>query len=107
MTVPFMYNYTLACDQGLPPARRPRNGRDGGANPHPQRSRTQSSAALDKVRADKLREAKEGHDGTWVAHPGLVGIASEVFDEFMPAAESSRASARRCPMCPQPISTDG
>jgi len=41
-------------------------------------------AALDKVRADKLREVKEGHDGTWVAHPGLVAIAREVFDEHMP-----------------------
>jgi malate synthase len=40
--------------------------------------------ALNKVRADKLREAQDGHDGTWVAHPGLVPIAMEVFDEFMP-----------------------
>ena len=40
--------------------------------------------ALEKVRQDKLREAKAGHDGTWVAHPGLVGVAKQVFDEFMP-----------------------
>ncbi len=39
--------------------------------------------ALDKVRADKLREVLAGHDGTWVAHPGLVAIAKEVFDEHM------------------------
>jgi malate synthase len=39
--------------------------------------------ALDKVRADKLREVKAGHDGTWVAHPGLVAIAKEIFDEYM------------------------
>ncbi len=39
--------------------------------------------ALDKVRADKLREVKAGHDGTWVAHPGLVPVAKEVFDEYM------------------------
>ncbi len=39
--------------------------------------------ALDKVRADKLREVKAGHDGTWVAHPGLVPIAKAVFDEYM------------------------
>ena len=39
-----------------------------------------SRAALDKVRADKLREANDGHDGTWVAHPGLVPVAREVFD---------------------------
>jgi len=41
--------------------------------------------ALEKVRADKLREVREGHDGTWVAHPGLVAVARQVFDEGMPA----------------------
>ncbi len=41
--------------------------------------------ALAKVRADKEREAGDGHDGTWVAHPGLVPIAREVFDSKMPA----------------------
>ncbi len=40
--------------------------------------------ALAKVRADKLREVTKGHDGTWVAHPGLVPIAKAVFDEHMP-----------------------
>lgn len=39
--------------------------------------------AINKVRQDKLREVKAGHDGTWVAHPGLVGVAKEVFDEYM------------------------
>ena len=43
-------------------------------------------AALDKVRADKNREAGDGHDGTWVAHPGLVEIAKEEFDAAMPGA---------------------
>jgi len=43
-----------------------------------------NTAALEKVRADKLREVKNGHDGTWVAHPGLVPIARAVFDEHMP-----------------------
>jgi malate synthase len=37
-----------------------------------------------KVRADKEREATDGFDGTWVAHPGLVGIAKEIFDRIMP-----------------------
>ena len=45
-----------------------------------------NSAALAKVRADKEREATDGCDGTWVAHPGLVGIAKEVFDRHMPGA---------------------
>jgi malate synthase len=40
--------------------------------------------ALEKVRQDKLREVKAGHDGTWVAHPGLVGVAKEIFDQYMP-----------------------
>src|ERR1700730_6807021 len=40
--------------------------------------------AMEKVRRDKLREVKAGHDGTWVAHPGLVGVAKEIFDKYMP-----------------------
>jgi malate synthase len=40
--------------------------------------------ALTQVRADKEREATDGHDGTWVAHPGLVPVALEVFDRVMP-----------------------
>ncbi|OQR95673.1 malate synthase, partial [Thraustotheca clavata] len=38
------------------------------------------------VKEDKLREAKAGHDGTWVAHPGLVSIAMDVFNEVMPTS---------------------
>ena len=41
-------------------------------------------SALAKVRADKEREVHDGHDGTWVAHPGLVPLAMEIFDEHMP-----------------------
>jgi malate synthase len=40
--------------------------------------------AMAQVRADKEREAGDGHDGTWVAHPGLVPVAKEVFDRLMP-----------------------
>jgi malate synthase len=43
-----------------------------------------NEAALAKVRADKEREAGDGHDGTWVAHPGLVPVAQEIFDRHMP-----------------------
>jgi malate synthase len=42
--------------------------------------------AIAQVRADKEREASDGHDGTWVAHPGLVPVAMEVFDRLMPDA---------------------
>jgi malate synthase len=44
-----------------------------------------NAAAFDKVRNDKLREAKLGHDGTWVAHPDLVPVAMDVFDAEMPS----------------------
>ncbi len=43
-----------------------------------------NDAAFAKVRADKEREVRDGHDGTWVAHPDLVGVAKEVFDRLMP-----------------------
>lgn len=43
-----------------------------------------NAAALAKVRADKEREAADGHDGTWVAHPALIPIAMEIFDKHMP-----------------------
>ncbi|MBK6684285.1 MAG: malate synthase A [Deltaproteobacteria bacterium] len=42
-----------------------------------------NEAALQKVKADKLREVKAGHDGTWVAHPGLVPVAKAIFDEHL------------------------
>src|SRR5579859_2307706 len=42
-----------------------------------------NEAAMMRVRADKLREARAGHDGTWIAHPGLANIAREPFDALM------------------------
>jgi malate synthase len=47
--------------------------------------------ALARVRADKEREASDGHDGTWVAHPGLVPIAKDVFDRLMPGPNQVRS----------------
>ena len=52
-----------------------------------------NNAALGKVRADKEREVGDGHDGTWVAHPGLVPIAKAVFDQFM--TESNQIYRKR------------
>ena len=49
--------------------------------------------AMEKVRADKVREAGDGHDGTWVAHPGLVAVAKEAFDARMP--EPNQIGRRR------------
>jgi malate synthase len=44
-----------------------------------------NEAAMTKVRADKLREVQAGHDGTWVAHPAMVPLAQQIFDQYMPA----------------------
>ncbi|HUK08187.1 MAG TPA: malate synthase A [Stellaceae bacterium] len=52
-----------------------------------------NAAAMAKVRADKEREVNDGHDGTWVAHPGLVPIAKEIFDRAMP--EPNQIGRRR------------
>jgi malate synthase len=52
-----------------------------------------NAAALAKVRTDKEREASDGHDGTWVAHPALVPVAKEVFDLLMP--EPNQIARRR------------
>ncbi len=49
--------------------------------------------AMQRVREDKLREVRAGHDGTWVAHPGLVPIARAVFDEHMPGQNQIRQPA--------------
>ena len=85
MTVPFMRDYTLHVIKVC--HRRGAHAMGGMAAQIPIRNDPErNQAALDKVRADKLREAKEGHDGTWVAHPGLVQIATEVFDDAMPGA---------------------
>jgi len=84
MTVPFMRAYTdllvATCH------RRGAFAMGGMAAQIPIKDDPDANAkAMDKVRADKLREVREGHDGTWVAHPALVAIARQVFDEGMPA----------------------
>ena len=54
-----------------------------------------NEAAFAKVRADKEREATNGHDGTWVAHPDLVPIAMEVFDRLHARPQPALGQARR------------
>jgi len=51
-----------------------------------------NEAAIAKVLADKLREVKAGHDGTWVAHPGLVPVAMEVFNDHMATSHQIHAT---------------
>jgi malate synthase len=59
--------------------------------------------ALDKVRQDKLREVKAGHDGTWVAHPGLVPVAREIFDRYMPQANQIAVKREEVRVSPQDL----
>ena len=83
MTQPFMRAYTQQLIRVC--HRRGVHAMGGMAAQIPLRNDPEANAAaLEKVRADKLREASDGHDGTWVAHPALVSIAKEVFDAQMP-----------------------
>lgn len=83
MTTPFMHAYSQLVIKTC--HRREIHAMGGMAAQIPIKNDPQANEeALAKVRADKEREAKDGHDGTWVAHPGLVGIAREIFDKYMP-----------------------
>lgn len=83
MTSPFMRAYSLRVIQVC--HRRGCHAIGGMAAQIPIKNNPEANeAALAKVRADKTREATDGHDGTWVAHPGLVPIAMEIFDHYMP-----------------------
>ena len=83
MTVPFMAAYSQLVIQTC--HRRGVHAIGGMAAQIPiKNDPAANDAALDKVRQDKIREATNGHDGTWVAHPGLVPVALEVFNRLMP-----------------------
>ncbi len=85
MTSPFMRAYALLLIRTC--HRRNAHAIGGMAAQIPIKSdHAANEAAMAKVREDKEREAGDGHDGTWVAHPGLVPLAMEVFDRLMPAA---------------------
>ncbi|MGD9570414.1 MAG: malate synthase A [Thermoleophilia bacterium] len=83
MTTHFMNSYSLLAIQTC--HRRGAHAIGGMAAQIPIKNDEAANAeALGKVKADKEREASNGHDGTWVAHPGLVPIAVEAFDAVMP-----------------------
>ncbi|HVA91989.1 MAG TPA: malate synthase A [Chloroflexota bacterium] len=85
MTVPFMRSYSLLCIKTCHHRRAPAIG--GMSAYIPVRSDpVANDEAMRQVRADKEREARDGHDGTWVAHPGLVPIALEAFNQLMPGS---------------------
>jgi malate synthase len=85
MTTHFMRSYSLLAIQTC--HRRGAHAMGGMAAQIPIRTDPAANeTALRKVREDKEREASDGHDGTWVAHPGLVPVALEIFNAKMPKA---------------------
>lgn len=83
MTVPFMDAYVRLLIKTC--HRRGVHAMGGMAAQIPIKDNPEANEkAMDSVRADKLREVRAGHDGTWVAHPALAAIASEIFNKEMP-----------------------
>ncbi len=83
MTTHFLRSYSLLLIKTC--HRRGAHAMGGMAAQIPIKNNPQANEeALAKVEADKEREAGDGHDGTWVAHPGLVPIAKAIFDKHMP-----------------------
>lgn len=92
MTSPFMRAYTLLAIKTCHKRNAPAMG--GMAAQIPIKGDEEANAAaFDKVREDKRREVTDGHDGTWVAHPALVAVALEEFNEHMP--EPNQISRKR------------
>src|SRR4029453_10049489 len=82
MTTHFMHSYSLLCIQTC--HRRKTFAMGGMAAWIPVKGdQEKNEAAFAKVRADKEREANDGHDGTWVAHPGMVELATNAFNALM------------------------
>lgn len=82
MTTPFMRAYSLACIKTC--HKRGTFAMGGMAAQIPIKNDPEANErAMNKVHADKKREAEDGHDGTWVAHPALVAIAMEEFDKVL------------------------
>jgi malate synthase len=82
MTVGFMRSYSLLAIKTC--HKRNAHAMGGMAAQIPVKNNPKANEhAFEKVRADKEREAKDGHDGTWVAHPSLIQVAMDVFDEHM------------------------
>lgn len=83
MTVPFMDAYVQLLIKTC--HRRQVHAMGGMAAQIPIKNDEEANnKVMDSVRADKLREVRAGHDGTWVAHPGLAPVTAEVFNTYMP-----------------------
>ena len=91
MAVPFMAAYSKAVIQAC--HKRKVHAMGGMAAFIPiKNNEAANNAAIEKVKQDKLREVQNGHDGTWVAHPGLVGLAMDIFNEYMPTPNNYHVS---------------
>jgi len=85
MEVPFMHAYSLRVIQVC--HKRGIHAMGGMAAQIPIKGNSaENESAIEKVKRDKLREVTDGHDGTWVAHPGLVQVAYDIFNEHMKTA---------------------
>jgi len=111
MTQPAMRSYTQLLIRTC--HRREVHAMGGMAAQIPVKDPKANEEALERVRADKLREAQDGHDGTWVAHPGLVPVATAIFDQHMPAKnqisrkrEDVQVTARELLQVPQGTRTE-
>lgn len=85
MTVPFMRSYSLFTIRTCHRRNAPAIGGMAAQIPikHDEKA---NEDAMNKVRQDKEREARDGHDGTWVAHPALVPVALDIFNDIMPSS---------------------
>jgi len=93
MQTRFMHSYSLLCIKTC--HRRNTFAMGGMAAQIPVKNNPAANEeAFAKVQADKEREARDGHDGTWVAHPGMVQLATEAFDAVMP--QPNQISRQRC-----------
>ena len=94
MAVPMMQNYSKLAIQTCHKRGAPAIGGMSAFIPV-KGDEAKNAAAFEQVRLDKEREANNGHDGTWVAHPGMVALATEVFDRIMPAPNQIDSDKQR------------
>ncbi|SEJ50194.1 malate synthase [Deinococcus reticulitermitis] len=94
MAVPMMQNYSKLAVQTCHRRGAPAIGGMSAFIPV-KGNEDENQRAFEQVRLDKEREATNGHDGTWVAHPGMVALATEVFDRLMPAPNQIDSDKQR------------
>ena len=83
MTVPFMRAYTRVAGADVPPPRGARDRRDGRVHPQPARPRGHRARPSPRSATTRSARSGDGFDGTWVAHPDLVPVATEIFDAVL------------------------